>query len=116
MAFNDDFDRDGLANGIEAYFGTDPSVSNSGLRLVSTDGVTSVFTHPIADTALSDVVGSYEWSPDLLNWYAGNGVDGPNGGATVSISQSVQDGVATVTAVASDDTLETFSLRVSGRN
>ena len=116
MAFNDDFDRDGLANGIEAYFGTDPSVSNSGLRLVSTDGVTPVFTHPIADTVLSDVVGSYEWSPDLLNWYSGDGNDGPGGGPTVVITQSQTNGVATVIAVASDDILETFFLRVSVRN
>ena len=33
----------------------------------------------------TDVSGFYQWSIDLNNWYAGDGVDGPPGGPTVTL-------------------------------
>jgi hypothetical protein len=101
--FNDDADKDGLANGLEAFLGSNPSKSNnSGIAKVSTNGTVTTFTHPMASPPLSDVTGSYEWSTDLVTWYAGDGVAGPSGGPTVRIpSVSPVAGIATVTATAS---------------
>jgi len=108
--FEVDADGDGLNNGLEAFMGTNPSVSTSGaLTSLSTNGTVFTFTHPQANPALSDVTGSYEWSPDLTNWYAGNGVAGPVGGATVNIPSVVPvNGIATVTATASQPLQKIF--------
>jgi hypothetical protein len=97
--FDDDADGDGLANGVEALLGTNPTVSNStGLAVISTDGTVTTFTHPKANQAFSDITGSYEWSLDLGTWYAGDGVEGPVGGPTVNIPNT---GSTTVTATSS---------------
>jgi hypothetical protein len=108
--FEVDADGDGLNNGLEAFMGTNPSTPAHGaLTLVSTNGTVTTFTHPQASTALSDVTGSYEWSPDLSNWYAGNGIAGPGGGATVNIpTVTPVNGIATVTATASQPMARIF--------
>ncbi|MEK6195451.1 MAG: hypothetical protein N2F24_14630, partial [Deltaproteobacteria bacterium] len=46
--------------------------------------------------------GSYEWSPDLVNWYAGDGVDGPLSGLTVLITANPSGNTTTVTATTSE--------------
>lgn len=101
--FNDDADHDGISNGVEAFLGTDPSKPGSGaITQISTNRTATTFTHPQAQTPLSDVTGSYQWSLDLGTWYAGNGVAGPSGGPTVSIpTVSPVGGTATVTATSS---------------
>ena len=45
--------------------------------------------------------GYYEWSPNLSDWYAGNGVDGPIGGPTVNTVPSTVGTTTTVTATSS---------------
>ena len=102
-AFNDDADGDGLANGVEAFLGTNPGVANAaGLTQVSTNGTVTTFTHPKTGETFSDVAGSYEWSLDLQNWYEGDGADGPVGGPTVNIpSANSVGGTATTTATSS---------------
>lgn len=97
--FEDDADGDGLKNGLEGFFGTNPSVANgSKVTQVSTNGTITTFTHPKASPALTDVSGSYQWSLDLSTWYAGDGVQGPAGGPTVNIPVT---GSGTVTATSS---------------
>ena len=114
--FDEDADGDGISNGVEAFFGTDPSVANGGLSVLSINGAIATFSHPQADPPLGDVTGSYQWSPDLVNWYAGDGVDGPAGGPTVTIpAVAPVGGIATVTATASEPLAKLFVRAIATR-
>ena len=84
QGFEADPDGDGLASGLEAWFGTHPEEPNVGLTHLSTDGTTTIFSHPQNETRPVDVVGFYQWSPNMTDWYAGDGVDGPPGGPAVT--------------------------------
>ncbi len=79
-AFADDFDKDGLPNGIESYFGTHPGESNASLLpgSVNPSETTFTFTHPINDSPASDVSAAYRWSKDLNNFYYSGQSDDPD--------------------------------------
>jgi hypothetical protein len=76
-----DPDNDGLDNALENIFGTSPAAFSQGLSAVSTGTGTLIFRHTRNATPASDLTQSYEWSPDLVNWYAS---DASAGGVTVS--------------------------------
>ena len=69
QGFSADANGDGLANGIEAWFGTNPVVSNAGITPVSQIDTVFTFTHPQANPPLGDVSFSYEWSTNMIDWY-----------------------------------------------
>lgn len=96
--FNDDPDRDGLANGIESFFGTSPGTSNGGLREIAATGATLTFQHSRNDTPPADVSVAYRWSLDLVTWHT----SGENhNGTTVTLAASPDTpavGTTTVTA------------------
>jgi hypothetical protein len=98
--FGGDDDGDNLGNGIEAFFGTNPSISSTGIAEVGKSGNTVTFTHPNPDAAdvVTDVTGSYEWSPDLVTWYQDDGVEGP-GATTVTTVATPDSPVANTTTV-----------------
>ena len=106
-----DPDGDGLANGLEAWFGTHPGEFNAGLADLATDGTTTTFTHPVNDNPPSDLSGFYQWSLNLVDWYACDGVDGPPGGPTVTAGTTTAAGTTTVTGTASEE-LERLFLRI----
>ncbi len=99
--FDLDPDGDGLSNGVEAWFGTDPRAFNTGLTDLGTNGLTTTFRHARNPQAPADLTASYEWSTDMLSWYPGNGVSGPSGGPAVNIVPSPGQKTTTVTATAS---------------
>ncbi len=101
QSFGDDADGDGIPNAIEAWFGTHPGEFSTGITGIAFDGLSTTFTHPRNLRAPTDLNGSYEWSPNLVDWYAGDGVDGPDGGARVHFQAAVIDQTAHVTATAS---------------
>lgn len=100
--FGDDPDGDNLTNGIEAWLGTHPGEFSPGLAQLATDGTTTTFTHPRNENPPSGLTGFYEWSPNLLDWYAADGSDGPFGGPAVTISPNTVGATTTATATASE--------------
>jgi hypothetical protein len=109
--FDDDPDGDHLTNGLEAWFGTHPGEFNPGIENLTTNGATVTFTHPQNETSPSDLTCYYQWSPNPVDWYVGNGVDGPGGGVTVTISPNTVGPTTTVTTTVSGATGSVF-LRV----
>jgi hypothetical protein len=97
----DDPDGDGIPNGIEAWFGTHPNETSGGLANVATNPTNTTFTHPQNTTPPRDLSIFYEWSINLVDWYACDGVEGPLSGETVSISSGTVNNTTTVTATPS---------------
>lgn len=109
QGFSDDPDGDGIANGLEAWFGTHPGEFSKGLANVARNGNTITFTHSRNENAPTDISGYYEWSPNLVDWYPGDGTAGPDGGPTVTItSESTETTTTTVTATSSAPIGRTF--------
>lgn len=84
-----DPDGDGVPNGLEAWFGTHPGRFDSGLIALSSGDAHRGFSHPRNSSPPDDLTGHYEWSPNLIDWYAGDGIDGPGGGATVMMIPAI---------------------------
>ncbi|MCU0781833.1 MAG: hypothetical protein MUF04_12130, partial [Akkermansiaceae bacterium] len=83
---DDDPDGDGIANGVENFFGTHPGEFSQGLLAGTRSGNTFIFIHPQNASPAGDVTPAYRWSTNLIDWYAGDNVDGPGGGLTVGIA------------------------------
>jgi hypothetical protein len=99
--FDDDADGDGIENGLENVFGTDPSVSNQGVTQVVKTGTTVSFRHPQSGIAASDVTAAYKWSTDLATFHASGA---SSGGTTVNLVPALNtpsSGITTVTATVS---------------
>jgi fibronectin-binding autotransporter adhesin len=118
IGFDGDPDGDGVTNGEEAFFGTDPSSTSSGLTSGTQSGSTYTVTHPNPSSG-SEVTGltvSYEWSLDLTNWNASGATVG---GSTVTIaseSDTPSANVTTVTATITDTEPNELFLRVNITN
>lgn len=85
--FNDDFDNDGLANALENILGSSPAEFNQGMSAVVSSGGNIVFQHTLNAEPASDLVDSYEWSTDLVNWQASGA---SAGGTTVTFGPRLQ--------------------------
>ena len=94
--FSQDADGDGIGNGAENFFGTNPGVGSAGLIPGASSGNTFTFTHPQNATPATGVTADYRWSKDLTTFHAGGASDGD--GTTVTFSAVTTAGVTTVTA------------------
>jgi autotransporter-associated beta strand protein len=94
--FNDDADRDGIVNGIENLFGTNPTQSSQGIVQVARSGNIVTFQHPENASPGADVTAAYLWSTDLVNFHA-NGATA--GGIAVNFANSTNTPVAGTTTV-----------------
>jgi hypothetical protein len=95
--FGDDPDGDGLANGLENIFGSNPNAANAGIYDSSSTANTFTFKHPLNPTVASDISYAYMWSTDLDEWEISG--EANSGATTAEISASVPDveGAVTVT-------------------
>ncbi len=94
--FDQDADGDGVDNGAENFFGTNPSVGSSGMVAGASSGNTFTFTHPQNATPATGVTGTYRWSKDLVTFRNGGQTDGD--GTTVNFNAVTNAGITTVTA------------------
>lgn len=58
-------------------------------------------TQPLNENPPGDLSGSYQWSPDLVNWYAGDGVDALPDGPALTFDVATLGSSRTVTATSS---------------
>ncbi len=81
---NDDPDGDGLDNRVEAWLGTNPSQPNVGITTQSSDGLTFELSHNQNPNTPSDLNATYQWSPNLTDWFSDG--SGPPNGPIVTLS------------------------------
>jgi alpha-galactosidase len=94
--FDQDADGDGIDNGAENFFGTNPGAGSSGLVGGVSSGNTFTFTHPQNANPATGVTAAYRWSKDLTTFRGHDETDGDN--TTVSFNAVTNAGVTTVTA------------------
>ncbi|MES2476299.1 MAG: hypothetical protein V4640_10995 [Verrucomicrobiota bacterium] len=94
--FLPDSDADGVANGVEHVLGTNPNTSSAGLVAVSATATSATFKHTLNPSLASDVVSSYQWSTDLIEWKA-SGATHSSGTTAVITSSAPVAGEVTVT-------------------
>jgi hypothetical protein len=108
---DDDPDGDGIPNGVENFFGTEPGVISQGVIAGAKNGNQFTFTHP-RGTLASDLTASYRWSTDLDNFYP----EGSRpGGGSVDFSSTTMPGITTVTATVSGAPLDRLFVIVEVR-
>jgi hypothetical protein len=93
--FDQDADGDGVDNGTENFFGTNPGVGSAGLVAGLKNGSTFTFTHPQNALPATGVSRVYRWSKDLVTFRNGGQSDGVT---TVSFNAITTAGITTVTA------------------
>lgn len=113
-AVGDDPDGDGIDNGVENFFGTEPGVFSEGVVVgtVNPGAGTFSFTHP-QGTLASDLTATYRWSTDLVTFHD----DGASsGGTTVNFSTNPNPVVpgtpTTVTATVTGTPVQKLFVRV----
>jgi hypothetical protein len=78
LRFDETRDGDGIDNGVENFFGPDPSAFSSGLVAGAVGVNTFTFTHPQNATPAGDLTAAYQWSKDLATFNADGATDGDN--------------------------------------
>jgi lysophospholipase L1-like esterase len=87
--FNDDPDADGLANGIEHVFGSNPNSRSVGITEVSATASSLTFRHPLNPNLAGNVDYDYQWSTNLVDWLPGGQTN--SAGTRVTVTSSPPD-------------------------
>ncbi len=93
--FTQDADNDGIENGIENFFGTNPTTATTGLLPGVKSGNTFTFTHPQNASTASNITATYRWSKNLATFHDNGASDGTT---TVTFTTATNAGITTVTA------------------
>jgi hypothetical protein len=118
VAFDDDPDNDGSPNGLENFFGTDPSVGTQGLVYNTQPALSGRFltlTHPQNTSPANEISAPiYEWSTDMETYYSGAATNAA--GTSINFDQEFDtpvEGTTTVEASISGPVPEKVFIRVS---
>jgi lysophospholipase L1-like esterase len=108
----DDADGDGIDNGVENLFGTDPTKASPGLVAGQAAGGVFTFTHP-QGTLAGDLVASYRWSKDLQTFHADGTTDPDNTRVALTVLPNTPlPGTTTVNATVTGTAAARLFLRV----
>ena len=98
--FGEDYNNDGVPNGLKYFFGIDPREPSPALSVLApdvSDASRFSFTHPMAEHLPADIHGEYRWTKDLANFHADGASDAD--GTTVTFARGEPaEGMVTVTA------------------
>jgi lysophospholipase L1-like esterase len=97
--FNLDPDDDGIPNGLEHVFGTNPDSHNPGITEFSTTPSSLSFRHPLNPDLAGNVTYKPEWSTDLAEWRSSGQSNSAGTRVTVTSSPWALDGMVTVVLV-----------------
>lgn len=108
----DDPDGDGIQNGVENFFGTNPGTDTQGLVAGSKNGNSFTFTHPQGTTA-SDLTPSYQWSTDLTTFHLGGATSDGTTVTFITEPNTPTPGFTRVTATATGTAAAKLFVRVN---
>jgi hypothetical protein len=94
--FTTDTDLDGISNGLENIFGTNPNAFNAGLTNIISAPGSVTFKHRLNPNIASDVSYHYEWSTDLAEWKGHGESNSTENTATIVASAPDYNNVVTV--------------------
>jgi methionine-rich copper-binding protein CopC len=110
----EDPDGDGIDNGVENFFGTNPGTFSQGLAAATKNDNSFTFTHPQNATPASDLTASYRWSKDLSTFLSNGATDGALTKVDFTTQQNTPSpGITTVTATVTGTTTSKLFVRVN---
>ena len=107
--FATDSDNDGIANGLENVFGTDPNAYSAGLTDISSTANSATYQHPLSSVVAGDINYTYEWSTDLVEWKLTNETNTAGTKATITPSAPASGVVTVVTTITEGPAAKLFT-------
>lgn len=111
--FADDYDGDNIPNGLENYFGTDPSLASTGVvtgTVATGASTTFTFSHPLSTDPASNITVAYIWSKNLTSFHDNGATDD---GTTVTVVQGTpSNGRVTATVTVTGNATDRLFVKV----